>query len=111
LVWLASFFFVPAVTTYGVKVYRYASGFMHQKVVIVDETISAVGTANFDNRSFRLNFEVMSVIADRGFTAQVASMVEQDLARSRDVSHERFEEYPLWKRVGSKFARLFAPVL
>ena len=111
LVWLASFFFVPAVTSYGVKVYRYTSGFMHQKVVIVDDTISAVGTANFDNRSFRLNFEVMSIIADTGFTAQVASMVEQDFARSTDVSHERFEEYPLWKRVGSKVARLFAPVL
>jgi cardiolipin synthase len=111
LVWLASFFFVPAVTAYGVKVYRYMSGFMHQKVVVVDDTISAIGTANFDNRSFRLNFEVMSIVADPNFTARVASMVEQDLASSLDVSHERFDEYPLWKRLGSKFARLFAPVL
>jgi cardiolipin synthase len=111
LVWLASFFFVPAVTSYGVKVYRYANGFMHQKAVVVDDVISAVGTANFDNRSFRLNFEVMSVVLDRGFSAQVASMLEGDFARSDDVSHERFGEYPLWKRVGSKFARLFSPVL
>jgi cardiolipin synthase len=111
LVWLASFFFVPAVVSHGVKVYRYTEGFMHQKAVVVDDALSAIGTANFDNRSFRLNFEVMSLVADRGFTSQVASMLEVDFARSYDVSHERFEDYPLWKRIGSKFARLFAPVL
>jgi cardiolipin synthase len=111
LVWLASFFFVPAVTSFGVKVYRYTEGFMHQKAVVVDESLSAVGTANFDNRSFRLNFEVMSLVADRGFTSKVASMLEADFTHSSDVSHERFADYPLWKRVGSKFARLFGPVL
>jgi cardiolipin synthase len=111
LVWLASFFFVPAVTEYGVKMYRYHAGFMHQKVVVVDDEVSAVGTANFDNRSFRLNFEVMSVVADKDFTHQVASMLEEDFLRSSDVSHQRASEYPLWKRVGGKIARLFAPVL
>jgi cardiolipin synthase len=111
LVWLASFFFVPAVATYGVKVYRYTNGFMHQKVVVVDDVISAIGTANFDNRSFRLNFEVMSIVADREFSAQVTSMMERDFSGSIDVSHERFGDYPLWKQVGSKFARLFSPVL
>ena len=40
----------------GVGVYLYEPGFMHQKVALVDRDFAVVGTANFDNRSFRLNF-------------------------------------------------------
>lgn len=55
----------------GVRVYRHLPGFMHQKVFLVDDRISGVGTANFDNRSFRLNFEVMGVVSDQSFAQSV----------------------------------------
>ncbi|MBO0811749.1 MAG: cardiolipin synthase, partial [Microlunatus sp.] len=42
----------------GVNVHIYAGGFLHAKTLLVDEEIASVGTANFDYRSFRLNFEV-----------------------------------------------------
>ncbi|HAH69185.1 MAG TPA: hypothetical protein DCL58_05340 [Synergistaceae bacterium] len=52
----------------GVKVYKYNKGFMHQKVMLADDNTSAVvGTANFDNRSFRLNFEITMIMCDRDF--------------------------------------------
>ena len=55
----------------GVKVYRYQGGFMHQKVLLMDDHIAGVGTANFDNRSFRLNFEITLLVHDPQFASQV----------------------------------------
>ena len=63
LPWLASHAYFDEVRQAGVKVFRYTDGFMHQKVVLVDDDLCAVGTANLDNRSFRLNFESMVFVA------------------------------------------------
>jgi cardiolipin synthase len=111
LVWLASFFYVPAVTSYGVKVYRYKDGFLHQKAVVVDDTIAVIGSTNFDNRSFRLNFEASCIVADRETTQHLARILENDMNNSNLISNEGAQALPLWKRVGAKFARLFAPLL
>jgi cardiolipin synthase len=111
LVWLASFFYVPAVTQYGVRVYRYTDGFLHQKALVVDDAICAVGSTNFDNRSFRLNFEASCVIADSTVTNNLASILERDMQNARLVSDEEASRLPLWKNIGAKFARLFAPIL
>ena len=111
LVWLASFSYVPEVTECGVKVYRYTQGFLHQKVVLVDEYLGAVGTANLDNRSLRLNFEITAIVHDSHFAEQVATMLERDFECSRDVSSMTFGEMSLLKQLGSKAARLFSPTL
>jgi cardiolipin synthase len=111
LVWLASFSYVPEVTQVGVKVYRYTEGFLHQKVLLVDDTLSSVGTANLDNRSLRLNFEIAAVTMDSMFCEQVATMLEADFEISRDVSAATFGEMPILKQLGSKAARLFSPTL
>lgn len=52
-------------------------GFMHQKVFLVDDVLAGVGTANFDNRSFRLNFEVTALVADQAFAGEVERMLER----------------------------------
>lgn len=111
MVWLASFSYVPEVTEIGVKVFRYTEGFLHQKVFLVDDTVSAVGTANLDNRSLRLNFEVTALVYESSFCARVAEMLTADFAKSRDVSSTTFSELSLLKKLGSKAARLFSPVL
>ena len=51
--WLAAFAYFDEVRAAGVKVYNYGAGFLHEKVVLMDDDMAAVGTANFDNRSFR----------------------------------------------------------
>jgi cardiolipin synthase len=111
MVWLASFSYVPEVTAAGVKVYRYTQGFLHQKVFVVDDTVSAVGTANLDNRSLRLNFEVTAVVYDDAFCDRVAQMLQADFAKSRDVSSGTFADLSLPMKLGSKAARLFSPIL
>jgi cardiolipin synthase len=95
----------------GVKVYRYQGGFMHQKVLLMDDHIAGVGTANFDNRSFRLNFEVTLLVDDPRFAAQVDDMLEADMRRSRQVSTQEMENKPVWFPLAMGIARLFSPML
>jgi cardiolipin synthase A/B len=86
-------------------------GFLHQKVLLVDDDLASVGTANLDNRSFRLNFELSIVVWDRGFAAAVAAMLEEDFASSRLVTAGELDERSFWFRFGVSLSRLLAPVL
>jgi cardiolipin synthase A/B len=111
LVWLAAFSYFDEVRRVGVKIYRYGDGFMHSKVILVDDWMASVGSINLDNRSCRLNFEVTALVMDDGFAAEVATMLETDFDRSelyetafRDIPHRLI-------RLASPFARLFAPIL
>jgi cardiolipin synthase len=84
---------------------------MHQKVMLVDDAMAAIGTANLDNRSFRLNFELTMVFMDRPFVAEVARMLETDLAACREVSLAEFSQRSWRFRALVRSARLLAPVL
>jgi len=95
----------------GVKVYRYQGGFMHQKVLLMDKNISGVGTANFDNRSFRLNFEITLLVHDAEFARKVSDMLETDMHRSRQVCMEEIRQKPAWFPLAMGAARLMSPVL
>jgi len=90
--------------------FSYLDGFLHEKVMLIDHAFSTVGTANFDNRSFRLNFEITSVIADDHFAAEVERMFEADFAKSRLMEPGEYDRKPWWFRFGVRLARLTAPV-
>lgn len=111
LVWLASFGFLDELRGSGIRVWRLREGFMHQKVVLVDEALAAVGTANFDNRSFRLNFELTLAVACPQFAAEVALMLEHDFAASTEVDEDEFRSRPKAFQLACKAARLLGPVL
>ena len=103
--------FLPEVERAGVRVFLYEAGFMHQKVVLVDDDYAAVGTANFDNRSFRLNFEVTLLAHDAALCADVEAMLLADLARSTSVTEADLETESLPFRLAAQATRLLAPVL
>ncbi|MGA3171519.1 MAG: cardiolipin synthase [Chthoniobacteraceae bacterium] len=111
VVWLASFSYLEQMDAAGVKVYRYEKGFLHEKVAVVDDGLAVVGTANFDNRSARLNFELSIIVSDPGFNRQVAEMLERDFASCRSVGAADYRSRPAYFRAASRLARLFAPVL
>lgn len=110
LPWLASFAFYDELRETGVRIYRYKEGFMHQKVVLVDDEFAAIGTSNLDNRSFRLNFEMMVAVFERQFASAVDAFLLADIERSELVT-EPIADRPLRIRAGARFARLFAPLL
>ncbi|HEY3600133.1 MAG TPA: cardiolipin synthase [Paraburkholderia sp.] len=95
----------------GVRIFRYRPGFLHQKVVLIDDVAAAVGSANLDNRSFRLNFEIMVLTVDRGFAAEVEAMLLRDFAESYEIDRSEYRKAPAWRRVAMHLARLFAPIL
>lgn len=111
LAWLAAYAYLEIVLACGVKVYRYQEGFLHQKVLLVDDRVASVGTANLDNRSFRLNFEVAVVVDDAAFAREVEAMLQADLARCRQVEASEITDRGWLPRLGTRLARLFAPIL
>ncbi|WP_254447430.1 phospholipase D-like domain-containing protein, partial [Ruegeria sp. HKCCA5426] len=108
--WLAALAYFDEVMDAGVEVWRYNDGFMHQKVVLVDDTISSVGTTNLDNRSCRLNFEETAVIFDEHTASEVAAMFEADFARSFRLK-EKLADRGFKQRHGAPLARLLSPLL
>lgn len=110
LVHFSSFSYIEELEKTGVKLYRYEAGFLHQKVLVMDDSLATVGSANFDNRSFRLNFECTGVIHDKGFNAEVAAMLEQDFSNSRRVEISDYTEKGYLFRLTVKLARLLAPI-
>jgi len=94
----------------GVELYQYTRGFMHQKVTLVDDRACTIGTANFDNRSFRLNFEITIGVADDEIASRVRRMLEADFASAERITladlHARSSAFRLAVRV----ARLASPV-
>jgi len=95
----------------GVKVFRYRPGFLHEKVVLIDRSAAAIGSANLDNRSFRLNFEIMVLTVDRAFADEVEAMLVRDFAQAYAVDAREYRQSPAWRRVAMHIARLFAPIL
>ncbi|MET4805009.1 cardiolipin synthase [Limibacillus sp. MBR-115] len=111
LVDLATYSYFKSLDRVGIKIYRYQAGFLHQKVLLIDEDVATVGTANMDNRSFRLNFEITIIILDRLFTKEVERMLETDFARSYQIDMAELEQRPFYFKVAVQTARLLAPVL
>ena len=95
----------------GVRFFLYEPGFMHQKVFLVDDDYAAISSANVDNRSLRLNFEVTVLLADGPFCADVAAMLEADFARATLVDDEEVRGRSLPFRIAVRVTRMLAPIL
>ena len=111
LVYLASFSLLKETLPVGIKVYRYMQGFLHQKVFLVDDCLAGIGTANLDNRSFRLNFEITLLYADKNFAAEVEAMLQKDFECCRELSMQELNQRPWWFKLATRIARLFSPIL
>jgi cardiolipin synthase len=92
----------------GVHVYEYLPGMLHAKTLVVDRDFAAIGTANMDNRSFRLNFEVSAIAHDEAVATRLAEIFEEDARRAR-VVQRRHEALPA--RLAEAGARLLSPLL
>lgn len=110
LVYYGAYAFAGDLIESGVGIFRYQPGFLHEKVFLVDDRLAGVGTANLDNRSFRLNFEVTALIHDSKFVADVERMLESDFARSRRMTAEEVREKGFFFRAMARASYLIAPI-
>jgi cardiolipin synthase len=107
---LSSFSYYESLALAGIELWRYQPGFLHQKALLVDDRLAAVGSINVDYRSFHLNFELVVMVTDTAFSSQVDAMMKQDFARSTRVDLAEYRQRPWWFKTSVRLARLFSPV-
>jgi cardiolipin synthase len=110
LVTLAARSYFDDLLAAGVKVYEYGPRMLHTKALLVDDAFALIGSANFDNRSFRLNFELSVLFHDTTIAGELAALFEHDLANAPRVRDDR--QRPLLRaRLPEALARLGSPLL
>jgi cardiolipin synthase len=90
----------------GVRLYEFEPTLLHQKIVVVDEIWSHVGSTNFDARSLALNEEVGVGILDSGVAAELKAAFNEDLRRSHELKLEQWRRRPMFARAYERFAYL-----
>lgn len=95
----------------GAKVYLYHGGFHHTKMMIVDDVFSTVGSANLDSRSLRCDYEVNTVLFDKGVTAQLDSLFDEQLKSTTRIQQGYWKTKTPWKRFVGWLGNLLTPVL
>jgi len=109
LVTAASHTYCESLRKAGIKVFEYGPPMLHAKTMVVDTTVAIVGTANMDNRSFRLNFEVAAAFYDAGVVAHLARRFEEDRDNSNPFPARRRPDK--MQAFLESVARLTSPVL
>lgn len=106
---LASASFHDPLLRSGVRVHLYTPRMLHAKTAVIDD-VAIIGTANLDDRSLKLNFEVVAACYGGPVVARLVQLFEADKERSR-LKMRLEDKAPLRQRLAQSFARLFAPQL
>ncbi|GIN86470.1 cardiolipin synthase [Heyndrickxia sporothermodurans] len=107
----ASFPYLRKLMMNGAFVYQYLNGFYHAKVMVIDQTVCQVGTANFDRRSLFLNHELTCYIYSQDFIERMTKVVEKDLLDSHQVSLEELQNTSLLTKGKETIAKAIADIL
>lgn len=95
----------------GVNVYHYDNGFLHSKTLVIDDEVASVGTANMDNRSFTLNFEVNAFIYDEGVARSLKQAFINDMKLSNKLTSEEYAKRNLLVKFKEGISQLLSPIL
>jgi cardiolipin synthase len=107
----AAYTYYADVARAGAKIYLYREGYFHCKTINIDSQVCAIGTANFDIRSFYLNYEIMAVIYDEEKARKLAEDFQKDIQKCDCFSLADYQNAPLWRRLLDGLLRLASPFL
>jgi len=110
MVYLSAFSYLEDAEKAGVKIFRYQSGFLHQKVLLIDDAYAGIGTVNLDNRSFLINFEITLLCSSSPFINSVVAMLENDFSQCRHVTSSEYKNRNFLFRLAVRIARLMSPI-
>lgn len=108
---MASHSFIDEMVKAGVKVYLYKPGFLHSKLVVSDDALTSIGSANMDFRSFEHNFEINAFVYQKEFALQMKRIFTHDMHHCERLIPSRWLKRPLKQRMAESFMRLFSPLL
>ena len=110
-VYWATYSYVGDLLRSGARIYIYKNGFLHAKNICADGEVASVGSANFDIRSFHLNFEVNAFIYDGEVVAELESIFEKDMEDSEELTWEKYCKRSLWIKFKESISRLLSDLL
>lgn len=108
---LAARSYYPDALSSGVRIFEYGASVLHAKMLLFDDDLVMLGSANLDTRSFRLNFEAGCFVASQPVNAAMAALFERDMADSHEVTPAELEGRPWHAAVIESAAHLFSPLL
>lgn len=110
IVYDATLSFADKLVECGVNVFMY-NGFLHSKVIIVDDKVVSIGTCNIDNRSFSLNFEVSALFYNKQFAIDNQSIFYNDIKNCKKLSQSFFKNKSIFHKIALQIFRLFSPIM
>lgn len=111
MVYWATYSYLGNLLPFGVRCFLYGKGFLHAKTITVDGEVSSVGTANFDIRSFKLNFEVNAFVYDTEVGSRLDAIFMEDLKECTELTREMYDKRPVHHKMRESFIRLMSPIL
>ncbi|WP_058308771.1 cardiolipin synthase [Gracilibacillus massiliensis] len=110
-VYWATYSYIGEMLKAGATVYIYQKGFLHAKMIVVDNKVASVGTANIDVRSFRLNFEVNAFLYNETLAEMLVDEFEKDMEDVTQLTYSLYQQRSLWIRFKESISRLISPIL
>ncbi len=107
----ASLSYLEELMRVGVRVHQYEKGFVHAKIMIIDDLIASVGTANMDMRSFYSNFELSAVLFEQETIERLMDDFRRDLQESRKINYHEFIRRPRTQKTLETLSRMLSPLL
>lgn len=95
----------------GVRIYLYQERFLHSKIIISDDIVSSIGTANVDERSFDTNFEINAIIYDENACKELKDIFFDDINACEELSLSTFNNRADRNKLMESIARLTSPIL
>ena len=108
---LATHSYIDDMMKAGVKILFYKPGFLHSKLLIIDDTLTVIGSANMDFRSFEHNFEINAFVYDTEFTARMDAVFRDDATRCHALTPGEWFNRPRPRRWAESLMRVFSPLL
>lgn len=108
---MASHSFIDDMVKAGAKVFFYEPGFLHSKLVVSDDELTCIGSANMDFRSFEHNFEINAFVYQKEFALQMKKIFLHDVHNCEKLIPSRWLKRPIKQRMAESFMRLFSPLL
>jgi len=108
--WSVRSYFEPLLKS-GIKIYLFPDGFLHSKIIVSDDAIATIGTANLDDRSFEQNYEVNAIVYDTPFATLLKEDFLRDSKASRMLTYEEHINRAWVEKLKEGFGKVFSPLL
>jgi len=110
-VYWASLYYVGSLLKSGVRVFQFRPGFVHAKTLVIDGEVASVGSANFDVRSFELNFETNAVVYDAALASEIVRAFQDDvLSHCVELTPAQYAKRSYRVKFMESISRLYTPI-